>query len=240
MLKAGIRPGHKVPCTGDRSVGGARFQQSSSAVGTVPTFQTSLAQGCVTALGSMARLVDAETLTAAAAQFGIGAGWSLPLRSFSGLVPPATTDAEKARVIVGQSVQVSPLAMALVAAAIADGTWHPPTLVTSPASPDPTADVPTPVTTAPVTLDANVVKQLRAIMRKNMESGSAKAAAGGRGRVYGIAAEAAHVENKQSVRLSWFIGWQGDLAVAVMAKRGDPATAAAVAGNFFSAVRSAA
>jgi len=73
-----------------------------------------------------------------------------------------------------------------------------------------------------------------------VESGSAKAAAGGRGRVYGIAAEAAHVENKQSVRLSWFIGWQGDLAVAVMAKRGDPATAAGVAGNFFSAVRSAA
>jgi len=240
MLKSGIRPSQKVPCTGDRSVGGARFQQASEVVGTTPTFQAGLAHGCVTALASMARLVDGETLAAAAAQFGIGAGWSLPLRSFSGHVPPAVTDAEKARVIVGQSVQVSPLSMALVAAAIAGGTWHPPTLVTSPASPDPTADVPNPVATAPITLDEGVAKQLRAIMRAGVESGSAKAAATARGRVYGVAAEVGHVENKQPVRLSWFIGYQGDLAVAVLAKRGDPATAAAVAGSFFSAARSAA
>jgi len=240
LLKAGVRPNQKVPCTGDRSVGGARFQQRSEAVGTTPTFQADLAKGCVTALASLARLVDGDTLAAAAADFGIGAGWSLPLRSFSGWIPAATSDADKARIIVGQSVRVSPLSMALVAAAVADGTWRPPKLVTSPSSPDPTAEVPHPKATAPVTLDRDVVSKLRAMMRQGVKSGSAKAAAAGRDPVYGVAAEVTHTEKKQSTQLSWFIGWQGDLAVAVLVKKGDPAAAAAVAGSFFAAARSAA
>ena len=102
------------------------------------------------------------------------------------------------------------------------------------------AEVPHPVATAPVTLDADVVKRLRAMMREGVKSGSAKAAAAGREPVYGVAAEVTHTEKKQSTQLSWFIGWQGDLAVAVMVKKGDPAAAAAVAGNFFAAARSAA
>src|SRR5690606_12081823 len=197
LLQAGVRPGQKVPCTGDRSVGGARFQQRSATVGTTPTFQADLAKGCVTALASLARLVDGDTLAAAAADFGIGAGWSLPLRSFSGWIPAATSDADKARIIVGQSVRVSALSMALVAAAVADGAVRLPKLVTSLSSPDPAAEVPHPVATAPVALDADVVKRLRAMMREGVKSGSAKAAAAGREPVYGVAAEVTTTEKKQ-------------------------------------------
>lgn len=240
MLKAGVSPSHKVPCTGARSVGGARFQQRLVSSGATPTFQQDFAQGCVTALASMARLVDGGALTSAAADFGIGSAWSLPLRSFSGWIPAASNDAEKAKIIVGESVRVSPLSMALVAAAAADGTWRPPKLVTSPASPDPTAEVPNPVATAPITLDPAVLEKLRAMMREGVKSGSARAAASGRQPVYGIASEVTYTEKKQTQQLSWFVGWQGDLAIAVMARKGDPAAVSSVAGMFFSAARTAA
>ena len=35
-------------------------------------------------------------------------------------------------------------------------------------------------------------------------------------------------------RMGWFVGWQGEVAIAVLAKNYDPA---AVAGEFFTAIR---
>jgi cell division protein FtsI/penicillin-binding protein 2 len=238
LLKGGFDPRQKVPCTADRSVGGARFQQAGFLGGTAtPTFATDFAQGCVTALASLARRVNGPALMADAARFGIGGQWSLPLSTYSGSVPAPDGDAAVARIIAGQSVRVSPLSMALVAGTVASGTWHPPVLVTSPASPDPSVDSPPRVTLAPSPLDAGTLAKLRDLMRAGVTSGTAGAAATSGEPVYGVASGVAYMEKKQRKNLSWFVGWQGDLAIAVMVESTDPTSAAGVAGAFFQNVR---
>ncbi|MBP2705943.1 penicillin-binding protein [Microbispora sp. RL4-1S] len=234
LVSAGLNPAQRVPCSADRTVGGARFQQSGIAGLVTPTFQTDFAQGCVTALASLARRVNGERLTGSAAQFGIGSGWRLPLKSFSGSVPSAKGDAAVARVIAGQTVRVSPLDMALVAGAVDSGTWRPPVLVTSPAQPTPAAGSAPATEPQPVTIDTAVNAKLRALMRAGVVSGAARAAeVPGGDAVYGVAGQAVQTERKQRKALSWFVGWQGDVALAVVTENPDQGAAAAMAGAFF-------
>jgi cell division protein FtsI/penicillin-binding protein 2 len=233
LIKGGLDPAQKVPCSADRTVGGARFQQPGIIGVVTPSFQTDFAQSCVTALASMARRINGQALTASATKFGIGEGWKLPLKTFSGSVPPADGDAAVAKIIAGQSPRVSPLAMALVAGAIGSGAWRPPVLVLSPQQPVPTAGSSSQPPPAPVALDPTIAAKLRTLMRAGVTSGAARAAAAPGGSVYGVAAQVIQTEKKQHASLSWFVGWQGDVAVAVMTESGDPAAAAAIAGTFF-------
>ncbi|MGW5260990.1 penicillin-binding transpeptidase domain-containing protein [Microbispora sp. NPDC004025] len=234
LLQSGLDPKQKVPCSADRTVGGARFQQPGVDGVTTPTFQTDFAQGCVTALASLARRISGQRLAASASQFGIGSDWKLPLKTFSGSIAEPDGDAAIAKIIAGQGARVSPLAMALVAAAVRSGTWRPPTLVVSPVAPDPSAEGGTTAAAAqPVTLDPAVTAKLRTLMRAGVSSGAASAASAPGDPVYGVAAEVTQTEKKERTKLSWFVGWQGDVAVAVLAKSGDLSSAPAIAGSFF-------
>ncbi|MFC4531651.1 penicillin-binding transpeptidase domain-containing protein [Sphaerisporangium dianthi] len=272
LLGAGLDPKQKLPCPADRTVGGARFQQAQAQTpatqqsppptqtpvpaqpqdptqtqppaGQAPSVTANFAQGCVTALASLSRRIDAGSLAQAAARFGIGGSWRLPLRSFAGSVPAAAGDAAKAKIIAGQTVRVSPLSMALVAGALSSGTWRPPTLVTSPSSPDISSDASLDVAPTtpprPVTLDPEKLSELRALMRAGVVSGSATAASAPGEKVYGLASAVSYTEKKRQRSLSWFVGWQGDLAVAVLTETTNPAAAAQIAGQFFRNVRTAA
>ncbi|WP_084517809.1 penicillin-binding transpeptidase domain-containing protein [Microtetraspora niveoalba] len=233
LLKNGFDPKQKVPCSADRSVSGARFQYAGATGATTPTFAADFAHGCVTALASLARRVSGDAIVASAAKYGIASPWELPLASFSGSVPDPASDAATAKIIAGQTVRVSPLTMALVAGAVKSGTWRPPVLVTSPSSPDPTAEVAPAAPPAPVPLDPTVVEQIRTLMRAGVTSGSARAAAAPGDPVYGVAAGIGYVVKKQRRDLSWFVGWQDDIAVAVLAESTDASAASAVAGRFF-------
>ncbi|MEU4404675.1 penicillin-binding transpeptidase domain-containing protein [Streptosporangium sp. NPDC023963] len=232
MLRAKIDPKQKVACPADRSVGGAAFHQEGGPAGGSPTLQTSFATGCVTALASLARRINGSELAADAAKFGIGVPWSLPLKSFSGSVnsrKPLKNDAATAKAITGQNVRVSPLSMALVAGAVASGTWRPPVLVTEPKTADPTTDTKPTKVPDPVKLDDKTVETLRAFMRSGVTGGSARAAAAPGDPVHGITASV--MQNRKP--LSWFVGWQGDVAVAVLTQSPDAAAGATVAGRFF-------
>ncbi|MEV0202621.1 penicillin-binding transpeptidase domain-containing protein [Nonomuraea sp. NPDC050691] len=231
LVKGGVKTNLRLTCPAERTVGGARFVEAGQAAGVsepAPTLTENFAKGCVTALASLARRVDAGALAQSAKAFGIGQPWQLPLKSFSG--PPALalgSDADKARAIAGQSVQVSPLSMALVAAAVGSGTWRPPVLVTDPKSPDATGEIaPAPVP-QPVPLDPKVRAALTTMMQAGAKGSPAQA---GSGRVYGVSAPTGDEDSKQR----WFVGWQGDLAIAVLAKNYNPA---AIAGSFFGALR---
>ncbi|MFI6791762.1 penicillin-binding transpeptidase domain-containing protein [Nonomuraea sp. NPDC050383] len=230
LVKAGVSTRLRLACPAERTVGGARFVETGQVSGVseaAPTFQENFAKGCVTALASLARRVDAGALARSAQAFGIGQPWQLPLKSFSGSLGELSSDADKARAIAGQNVQVSPLSMALVAGAVASGTWRPPVLVTDPVSPDPAGEI-TPVPAPrPVPLDPKVRTALTAMMRAGAAGTPAQA---GDGTVYGVTAPAGEEESRQR----WFVGWQGDLAIAVLAKSYDPA---AIAGEFFGALR---
>ncbi|TDD14952.1 penicillin-binding transpeptidase domain-containing protein [Nonomuraea diastatica] len=226
LLKSGVSPKQRLACPQERTVGGTKFANSGVGVGMTQsaTFQEHFAKGCVTALASLARRVTAGDLAKSAKAYGIGQPWRLPLKSFSGALPELAGDADKARVIAGQNVEVSPLSMALVAAAVASGTWHPPVLVTDPDSPDPAAEVVPTVQPAPVPLDPKVRMALTTMMRDGAVGTPAQA---GRGKVYGVTTSAADEH-------TWFVGWQGGVAIAVLAKNYD---AGAVAGSFFAALR---
>lgn len=225
ILKAGVQTKQKLPCPAERTVGGARFVHASEVTGSSRSFQENFAQGCVTALASLARRVSGEDLTRSAKTFGIGQPWRLPLKSFSGSLPSFGSDADKAKAIAGQNVQVSPLSMALVAAAVSSGTWRPPVLVTSPDAPDAAAEAEPAPQPPPQQLDPAVRKALTAMMKAGAQGTPAQA---GRGRVYGVTSAATGKENN-----AWFVGWQGDLAISVFTRNYDPA---AVAGSFFAAL----
>ncbi|MEV6154745.1 penicillin-binding transpeptidase domain-containing protein [Nonomuraea sp. NPDC052129] len=228
LLTAGMKTKQKLACPAERTVGGAHFVTASQVAGASPTFKDNFAKGCVTALASLARRVDATALKKSAEALGIGKDWRLPLKSFSGSLPELTSDADKARAIAGQNVEVSPLSMALVAGAIASGTWHPPVLVTDPKTPDPSTETVAVKPSQPVAVDPKVRTALTAMMLAGATGSPAQA---GRGQVYGVTAA-----GDQEKRMGWFVGWQGDVAIAVMAKNYDPA---AVAGDFFSGLRDA-
>ena len=228
LLKSGVSPKQSLSCPADRSVGGAQFQHGGL-TGTA-TFSANFARGCVTALASLARRVSGDELAKSAEAFGVGSPWKLPLKSFSGRMPALTGDADKAMAIAGQNVEMSPLSMALVAAAVAGGTWHPPVLVTRPQLPDPTGEQ-LPATPPPARqLDPEVRATLQAMMKAGVRAGSARAAGQPTGdQVYGVTANVAGEKGN----LSWFVGWQGDVAVAILVKSGDPA---ALAGRFFGSI----
>ncbi|MFD9940051.1 penicillin-binding transpeptidase domain-containing protein, partial [Nonomuraea sp. NPDC059022] len=226
LLKAGVKPSQRLRCPAERTVGGARFVLTGQTQQPAATFQESFARGCVTALASLARRVEPEQLKRSAEAYGIGVNWQLPLKAFTGKMPSLATDAEKAQAIAGQNVEVSPLSMALVAAAVKSGTWRPPSLVTSPDRPDPAAEQLAVKPPASVPVDPSVRTALTAMMKAGVAS--SPAAQAGAGRVYGVAAAV------PSQQLGWFVGWQGDVAVAVLTKNSD---AAATAGRFFGALR---
>jgi cell division protein FtsI/penicillin-binding protein 2 len=228
LINAGMKTKQKLACPAERTVGGARFVTASQVAGTSPTFKDNFAKGCVTALASLARRVDAADLKKSAEALGIGQDWRLPLKSFSGSLPALASDADKARAIAGQNVEVSPLSMALVAGAIASGTWRPPVLVTDPKTPDSSTETVSVKPPQPVAVEPKVRTALTAMMLAGATGSPAQA---GRGQVYGVTAA-----GDQEKRMGWFVGWQGDVAIAVLAKNYDPA---AVAGDFFSGLRDA-
>ncbi|MFG1703619.1 penicillin-binding transpeptidase domain-containing protein [Nonomuraea sp. M3C6] len=226
LIKGGVSPKQRLACPQERTVGGARFVHAGQFTGVTPsaTFQENFAKGCVTALASLARRVTAADLAKSAQAFGVGQPWRLPLKSFSGSLSALTSDADKARAIAGQNVEVSPLSMALVAAAVSSGTWRPPVLVTDPKSPDPAAEVEPAAQPAPVPIDPKVRTALTAMMRAGAIGTPAQA---GRSKVYGVTATAGSQQ-------TWFVGWQGDVAIAVLAKNYN---AGAVAGSFFAGLQ---
>ncbi|MFF4990927.1 penicillin-binding transpeptidase domain-containing protein [Streptosporangium saharense] len=229
LLKAGISTKQRLACPVERSVGGARFRQADPPGGTAPSLLGDFASGCVTALTALARRIDGTELTASATRFGIESPWTLPLKSFSGSIGPLRTDAATAKAIAGQNVLVSPLSMALVAGAAASGTWRPPILVTDPKSPDPAAEAEPPKPPSPIKIDDKAVATLRTLMRSGVVAGSARSATAPGAPVHGLTAAA--TQNRKP--LAWFVGWQGDIAVAVLMESADSTAGAAVAGRFF-------
>lgn len=95
-----------------------------------------------------------------------------------------------------------------MAAAIEDGTWRPPLLVTDP-MPKQTA--------TPHKLSAAILNTLRPMMRAVVTSGTAAAVGFGPG-VYGKTGTAQYGNGTHSH--GWFIGYRGDLAFAVLVEGG--------------------
>ena len=162
-----------------------------------------------------------DALANAAASYGVGTDWQLPVDVFSGDVPADATGTTKAADQIGQGqVLMSPAQMALVAAGIASGTPAAPVEVVGAA----------PAGTAPTGPPAAVLDQLRPMMRQVVLTGTATALTD-RGDVYGKTGTAEFGDRTPPDSHGWFVGYrlggpQGDLAFAVLVEAGQSSSVA--------------
>jgi cell division protein FtsI/penicillin-binding protein 2 len=224
LLGHGVSPATPVACPPTISVGGRTFRNFEGEAAASPPFATDFAISCNTAFIGASRRLSPRDLPTAASAFGIGRSWSLPLPAFSGAVQPARDDVELAADAIGQgSVSVSPMTMAMVAAAVDSGVVHVPTLVPDPRNPPAGGS----------RLDAGRVATLRSLMLKVVQSGTA-AGAGLPAGTHGKTGTAEFGTGPHPETHAWFIGWRGDVAFAVLVEGGGVggAVAAPIAAHF--------
>ncbi|MBM2617443.1 penicillin-binding protein [Actinoplanes sp. LDG1-06] len=210
-----------VACPKNAVVSGRSFKNShDEALGNVP-FHVDFAKSCNTAFVGLAPKLGADGLKAASEALGLGGKWDLGVDAFSGKLSPADSPTELAAAAFGQgATAVSPLAMAGATAAIARGQFKQPALVLEPAPAAPAADG--------AALDPASVTALRKMMREVVTAGTGTALRDTPGgAVYGKTGTAEFAEGTEDTH-SWFIGWQGDVAFAVMVQKGGAGSEAAV------------
>ena len=228
LLKGGLKPTDTVPCPPTFDVLGKTFRnfKGESQPGTVP-FSTDFAHSCNTAFVSLTDRLPGNSLIEMASSMGIGRDWKLPLPAFTGSIPPLKDKTELAASMIGQGrVLVSPLDMAMATAAVANGTWRSPVLVTDPPSE-------TPQQTG--RLDPAVVTALQALMREVVVDGTGGSAEAPGAPVSGKTGTAEFGDKPPLPTHAWFVGFRGDIAMAVIVEGGGVGgqVAAPIAGAFF-------
>lgn len=265
MLQNGIGLNDKIGCPQAVTIDGRRFENYDDVGGSGQiSMSTNFARSCNTAFARRIADLETDALAEAADAFGLGGDWDLLLNTFSGDVPPASDRLELANSAIGQGrVLMSPLSMAMVAAAIASGQPHYPRLVLNPppaqkAPPANPAIVPPPgrvATASPSsepsptpefspapddrpTLDPlPYAEELKALMLL--------AARRGTGQILNLAPSvgatngtALYGSDTEPGRHAWMVGFAGSIAFAVIVERGTsgPETAGPLARSFLSAV----
>jgi cell division protein FtsI/penicillin-binding protein 2 len=230
-----VSPASKVTCQPSSQVSGRNFRNDPAepvSMRTNSTFGKDFSMHCSTAFTILSESRSFQPqLSAAATEFGIGAKWQLPLAGyFSGSVGSASGAGRVAADAIGEGdVRVSPLGMALVAGAAESGRWRAPSLV-------PPSQPATPSVVTKETMSTQVLSELQSLMHETVTHGSGSAADVG-GDVYGQVGNTGFGPHGR-LRISWFVGYQGDVAFAVAELVKTPANAAAsVAGTFLRDIR---
>lgn len=230
LAKAGVTPTTTVQCPKTVNIGGMTVHNSEDeSFGPIP-FRTAFAKSCNTAFaGTTKAKIDGAKLKAAAQLFGFNAPMNIGLSSDGGRFPAVQDDAELAAASFGQGkVTANPLQMASVAAAVSDGTWRPPHLVTTPKVAQ---------KLSAHKLPSGVDQQLRSMMRSVVTSGTAA----GSGLPAGTAGKTGTAEygtGKNPPTHAWFTAFRGDVAMAVVVEGGGfgGKVAAPIAAKFFKAL----
>jgi cell division protein FtsI/penicillin-binding protein 2 len=218
-----VKASTPISCENSFSVGGQTF--TSDGTGELKPFSSDFADGCTTAFAGSSELFSPGQFGQVMKEFGIGADWSqLHVPAFSGSVPAATGAALAAETIGQGSVLMSPLSMAMVAAAIDSGSWHVPQVIASSAAP---------ASESGTELDPSMVSAVQSLMRGAVTSGAAHAASLPGAQVYGQVG----LVHTGSGWMSWFVGYRGNIAFTVI-ESGKTAqlSAAALAAAFLSAI----
>ena len=222
LLAAGaLTPDTPVACPATTTVDGREFEnQDQFDLGTVP-FTEAMAQSCNTTFIEQGMQLPDGALAEAAASYGVGTDWQLPVDIFSGSVPSDSTGTTKAGNAIGQGhVLMSPAQLALVAAGIASGTPAPPVEVVGAEPAGPTPEGP----------GQAVLEALRPMMRQVVLSGTATALAD-RGEVSGKTGTAEYGNSTPPDAHGWFMGYRlggasGDIAFAVLVEGGGSSSVA--------------
>jgi cell division protein FtsI/penicillin-binding protein 2 len=209
LLSTGrLTPSDPVPCPPSNSVDGTIFTNDPPVedLGSAPSFQTDFSNACATAFaGGLSLSLSANDLMTAASAFGIG-GWELPdSPAFAGQIGQPTGEGPLAEDLIGTGqVRVSPLDMALAAGVVQSGRWHSPSLVEGAFDPS----------SASRSVESDrVLTALRGLMQSAMQTPGNRVADVG-GDVFGQAGSAPFEPG--NLRSNWFVGYQGDIAFAVV------------------------
>jgi hypothetical protein len=226
-LQAGqVTPDTVVGCPGTENIEGRQIPNDDNFdLGEVP-LHTAFARSCNTTMGRLAVNLPPDGLTKAAAQLGLGIDYTAPaMTTVTGKVPVADTAALRVEEGIGQGqVTASPLGMALVAAALARGSVPAPAIVAGQAgTPDHNPDP----------LPPAVDDQVKAMMRETVTSGTATQLQDIPG-MLGKTGTAEYIDNQHAH--GWFVGIDGDLALAVfISDAGSSGPAVDAAGRFLRA-----
>jgi len=218
-----------IPCRASTSVGGKTFSNVPAAPRQpAATISSDFEQSCGTAFTTLSLGLTGSKLATSASNFGLGLDWRLPLSAFTGSFRAAATQAGLAANTVGQQgVEVSPLNMALVAAGVDAGTWHPPVLVTSP---------PDPGLSPRAVAGAQTVGALRQLMRAVVTNGAARSA-NLRGAPVSGQVGTVQVTPGSKWWAHWFVGYRGGVAFAVLQlTKGSGGSAVPLGRSFLSGV----
>jgi hypothetical protein len=226
-LQAGqVTPDSVVACPGSENIEGRQIPNDDNFdLGEVP-LHTAFAQSCNTTMGRLAVNLPPDGLTKAAAQLGLGIDYTAPgMTTVTGKVPAADTAALRVEEGIGQgTVTATPFGMALAAATLARGSVPAPTIVAGqPGKPD----------HAPYPLPAGVDDQVKSMMRETITDGTATALQDIPG-LLGKTGTAEYIDNTHAH--GWFVGIDGDLALAVfISDAGSSGPAVEAAGRFLRA-----
>ncbi|WP_431895367.1 penicillin-binding transpeptidase domain-containing protein [Nonomuraea sp. bgisy101] len=224
LLSEGVSPGEQVTCPKFATIGGLKVRNSEHAEYGSLTFSDSFAYSCNTTIAPMAAdRLGPDKLLKAAEMVGFNQPLSIGVPAAKASFPKAQSDAELAAESFGQArITASPLVMASVAAALADGTWRPPTLV--PGLKQKAAEV---------KLPDGVADDLRAMMEAVVTKGTAKAAGLPEG-TRGKTGTAEYGTGPELPSHAWFMGYRGEVAFAVVVEGGGGGgkVAAPVAASF--------
>jgi hypothetical protein len=225
LLADGMSPGSGVDCPGSVVTAQRTIRNSEDLALGGTSLRDAFAHSCNTTFARLAvERLRADGLAASAEAFGFGGPITPGIAAVRGSFPAPGSGAELAEAAIGQGrVQASPLVMAMVAAAVADGTWRSPRLVDAKLirktgdRPQPSRDVPN-------------AAALRAMMRAVVTDGTAERA----GLPPGTAGKTGTAEVGGGTPHAWFIGYRDDLAFAALVAAGGsgPDTAAPLAAHF--------
>jgi cell division protein FtsI/penicillin-binding protein 2 len=231
LLRAGLTPDETVDCPRTLAVEGKPFRNfEGNAAGAVP-FREDFAQSCNTAFVSLADRLGRDDLTRTGRRFGLGEPLRPGAPAAAAEVPPPRDDVGAAAMMIGQDrILASPLAMAGVAATVAEGRWRAPRLLPS-----------APRRSGP-RLDDATVATLRELMRAVVAGGTGAELSGLPGEVIGKSGTAEYGGGDPPPTHAWFVAARGDLAVAVLVEGGESGgrVAAPVARRFLEAAPGAA
>jgi len=214
LLDAGLTPDATVPCPAKQEVDGRSFRNfEGGQLGDVP-FRRAFGQSCNTSFVALSDRLEPQDLPEVARRVGLGVPWSVGVDVFAGDVPAAQSPVELAAATIGQGrVLASPAAMAQVAATVARGAWAAPRLVLDPA-PEPSAE-------QPPAVDPQQAAAVRALMRGVAVEGTAAALADVPGApVHAKTGTAEHGTETPPRTHAWTMGFQGELAFAVLVEGG--------------------
>ncbi|MDR8414234.1 cell division protein FtsI [Nonomuraea sp. 3-1Str] len=231
LVADGAKPDAQVNCPAEQNIGGFPFHNAGfKDYGALP-FRDAFAHSCNTTFGAMTvDRLGADRLAKVAADFGFGAAITPGVPAVKAEFPAPKDDTDLASAAIGQGrVLASPLNMASVAAAVAAGAWWPPRLVPEERMPDHTL--------RPRPLEQNVVRALRDLMPAVVTDGTAHDVSFPEGTA-GKTGTAEYGSGKEPPAHSWFVGYRGDLAFAVIVEGAGAgsAVAAPVAARFLKAL----